>query len=157
MHANSRMENISWARPLRPMDRMMQMTATKTRQGLLSFIAVIFLAPKLCATNASDHPGTPIEQGFSDMYNLDPSRGCDFLYDLESGAGKVDCYRITSPDAPVDASASDINGITPEWRSYGYRLCPTGCWPRGSLTRSDSPLSLIDGSWCWSPIVAMLC
>jgi hypothetical protein len=35
------------------------------------------------------------------MYNLDPSRGCDFLYDLESGAGKVDCYRITSPDAPL--------------------------------------------------------
>ena len=47
------------------------------------------------------------------MYNLDPSRGCDFLYDLESGAGKVDCYRITSPDAPLDASAADSNGITP--------------------------------------------
>src|SRR3954451_11727927 len=56
---------------LRPMDRMMQITTTKLRQGLLSFIAFIFLAPTLCATNASTHPGTPIEQGFNDMYNLD--------------------------------------------------------------------------------------
>ena len=36
--------------------------------------------------------------GFVDVVETGES---DFLYDLESATGKVDVYRITSPDAPL--------------------------------------------------------
>jgi len=73
------------------MDRMMQITKTKTRQGLLSFIAVIFLAPTLSATNAFAHPGTPIEQGFNDMYNLD----------FSAAHHQFDVWEAAYPDDPM--------------------------------------------------------
>jgi hypothetical protein len=73
------------------MDRMMQITKTRTRQGLLSFIAVIFLAPTLCATNTSAHPGTPIEQGFNDMYNLD----------FSAAHHQFDVWEAAYPDDPM--------------------------------------------------------
>ena len=71
------------------MDRMMQIRTAKTRQGLLSFIAVIFLMPTLCATNVSAHPGTPIEQGFNDMYNLDFS-AANHKFDVWEAAHPTD-------------------------------------------------------------------
>jgi hypothetical protein len=73
------------------MDRMMQITTTKARQSLLSFIAVIFLTPTLGATNAVAHPGTPIEQGFNDMYNLD----------FSSADRQFDVWEAAYPDDPM--------------------------------------------------------
>jgi hypothetical protein len=70
---------------------MMQITTTKTKQGLLSFIAVIFFIPTLCATNVSAHPGTPIEQGFNDMYNLD----------FSAAHHQFDVWEATYPDDPM--------------------------------------------------------
>ena len=72
------------------MDRM-QMMATRARQGLLSFIAVIILAPALCATNAAIHSGTPIEQGFNDMYNLD----------FSAAHHQFDVWEAAHPDDPM--------------------------------------------------------
>jgi hypothetical protein len=76
---------------LRSMDRIMQMTATKTRRGLLAFIAVIFVTPAFCATNPSAHPGTPIEQGFNDMYNLD----------ISDAHHQFDVWEAAHPDDPM--------------------------------------------------------
>ena len=73
------------------MDKTMQITKTKSRQGLLSFIAVIVLAPTLCATSASAHPGTPIEQGFNDMYNLD----------FSAAHHQFDVWEAAYPDDPM--------------------------------------------------------
>ena len=74
----------------------MEITTTKTRQGLLSFIAIIFLIPTLCATNASAHPGTPIEQGFNDMYNLD----------FTAADHQFDVWEAAHPDDPMGPSAT---------------------------------------------------
>jgi hypothetical protein len=73
------------------MDRMIRITKTKARPGLLSFIAVILLAPTLCASNASAHPGTPIEQGFNDMYNLD----------FSAAHHQFDVWEAAYPDDPM--------------------------------------------------------
>jgi hypothetical protein len=73
------------------MDGTMQIMTTKTRQGLISFIAVIFLTPTLCATNASVHSGTPIEQGFNDMYNLD----------FSAAHHQFDVWEAAYPDDPM--------------------------------------------------------
>lgn len=76
---------------LRSMDKMMQMTATKTRRGLLAFIAVILVMPAFCATNLAPHPGTPIEQGFNDMYNLD----------FSDAHHQFDVWEAAHPDDPM--------------------------------------------------------
>jgi hypothetical protein len=70
---------------------MIRITKTKARPGLLSFIAVILLAPTLCASNASAHPGTPIEQGFNDMYNLD----------FSAAHHQFDVWEAAYPDDPM--------------------------------------------------------
>ena len=63
----------------------------KTKQALLSLIAVIVLTPAFCATNVSAHPGTPIEQGFNDMYNLD----------FSAAHHQFDVWEATYPDDPM--------------------------------------------------------
>ena len=73
------------------MNRKMQMTTTKARHSLLSFIAVIFLTPTLSATHAAAHPGTPIEQGFNDMYNLD----------FSTAHHQFDIWEAAHPDDPM--------------------------------------------------------
>jgi hypothetical protein len=69
----------------------MQIKATKTRPRLLSLITVIFLTPTLCGANASAHPGTPIEQGFDNMYNLD----------FSDAHRQFDLWEATHPDDPM--------------------------------------------------------
>jgi hypothetical protein len=70
---------------------MIQIMTTKTRQGLLSFIAVVFLTPTLYATSYVAHPGTPIEQGFNDMYNLD----------FSAAHHQFDEWEAAHPDDPM--------------------------------------------------------
>ena len=73
------------------MDRTMRIAAMKTRQALLSLIAVIFLTPAFCATNVPAHPGTPIEQGFNDMYNLD----------FSAAHHQFDVWEAANPEDPM--------------------------------------------------------
>jgi hypothetical protein len=70
---------------------MMRITAAKTRPGLLSFIAVIFLIPTLYAANTSAHPGAPIKQGFDSMYNLD----------FPAAHHQFDLWEAAYPDDPI--------------------------------------------------------
>ena len=69
----------------------MQSTATRARPGLFSLIAVIFLIPTLYSANTSGHPGTPIEQGFDNMYNLD----------FSAAHRQFDLWEAAHPDDPM--------------------------------------------------------